>query len=147
MGNVEHSVTLAPGCSAGCRPLMTSPLTSAPRLSHSTSLHLYPPNLLHLWQPRESPLPAPSPGWGATVLVPLTCIPAFKQSACDLFVLAGQLTAVEEPDNQHRDTQTKNLKLSLSQVRGQKASRQQENVVDQTGWELSLMNYKVFFIF
>lgn len=60
------------------------------------------------------------------------------------FVLAGQLTAAEEPDDQRRDTRTSSLKLSLSQVRGRKASRWQESVVDETGSEWSQMDF-VFF--
>lgn len=63
------------------------------------------------------------------------------------FVLAGQLTAAEEPDDQRRDTRTKSLKLSLSQVRGRKASRRQESVVDETGSEWSLMDFNVFVFF
>lgn len=141
MGKVEHSVTLSPGCSAGCRPLMTSPLTSAPRLSQSTSLRLYPPNLLHLWQQRELPQRSEVPQRVTHLNIGVQAV-----SLC-FFVLAGQLTAAEEPDDQRRDTRTKSLKLSLSQVRGRKASRRQESVVDETGSEWSLMDFNVFVFF
>lgn len=48
---LKHS----PSVAVCCRTLMTLPLTSTPRLSRSTSLRLYLPNLSHLWRQRASP--------------------------------------------------------------------------------------------